>query len=242
MDSRSKSAEESMTSRNKSKAKSVIVTPDEGTRERTLRTAERLFAERGYNGVSMRELAAAADVNIASIAYHFESKEGLLSEVYRRHCEPMISERLQGLEAALRLRGKARIVAILEAFVRPALQQVEDVEGQTFIRLRAVLSGENSDLLEKLVAQNFDQSSKAFINALCECLPALSHADVCWRFHFLLGTIYYTAAGTHRIYAFSNHTCDPSDNEAVIRNLVPFMTQAFLAPPETRRPKPRRTR
>src|SRR5262245_28076696 len=97
---------------------------EDGTRDRILRTAERLFAERGFNGVSVRELAAAAQVNIASIGYHFESKEGLLSEVYRRHCEPLIEERLRGLEAASRLRGRARVAAIIEAFIRPALAQV----------------------------------------------------------------------------------------------------------------------
>ena len=203
---------------------------EEGTRDRILRTAERLFAEHGFNGVSMRELAAEAEVNIASIGYHFESKEGLLSEVYRRHCEPMIEDRLRGLKAALRLRGKARLAAIIEAFIRPALQQVEVEEGETFIRLRAVLSGENSELLEKLVAENFDQSSTAFIDALCELLPHLSRKDVCWQFHFLLGTIYYTAAGPHRIYAFSGGRCDPSDSQEVIKELVPFMTRAFLAP------------
>src|SRR5438876_10002903 len=90
----------------------------DGTRDRILRTAERRLAERGFNGVSVRELAAAAQVNIASIGYHFDSKEGLLSEVYRRHCEPMIAERLRGLEAAARLRGKARVAAIIAAFVR----------------------------------------------------------------------------------------------------------------------------
>ena len=203
---------------------------EEGTRDRILRTAERLFAERGFNGVSVRELAAAAGVNLALIGYHFGSKEGLLSEVYRRHCEPMIEERLRGLEAALRLRGRARIAAIIKAFIRPALRQVEVEEGTTFIRLRAVLSGENSELLEKLVSENFDQSSSAFIAALCESLPHLSRTDVCWRFHFMLGAIYYTAAGPHRIHAFSHGKCDPSDTEAVIRELVPFLTRAFLAP------------
>lgn len=221
----------SASKRKKTKSRPPRAAADENTRERTLRTAEALFAERGYNGVSMRELAAAASVNIASIGYHFESKEGLLSEVYRRHCEPMIKERLQGLAASARLSGEARVAAIIEAFVRPALRQIEDAEGKTFIRLRAVLSGENSKLLEKLVARNFDKSSKAFINALCECLPQLPAADVYWRFHFLLGAIYYTVAGPHRIYSFSNHACDPSDNEAVIAKLVPFMTQAFCAPP-----------
>src|SRR5450432_101543 len=203
---------------------------EDGTRDRILKTAERLFAERGFNGVSVRELAAAANVNIASIGYHFRSKEGLLAEVYRRHCEPMIEERLRGLAAAARLEGSARVAAIIEAFVRPALQQVDVEEGETFIRLRAVLSGENSELLEKLVADNFDQSSSAFIDALCDCLPHLSRTDVCWRFHFLLGTVYYTAAGPHRIFAFSNGHCDPGNTDAVIKELVPFMTRAFQAP------------
>jgi AcrR family transcriptional regulator len=219
-----------MSSTDLKQAARPVVSDEEGTRDRILHTAERLFAKRGFNGVSMRELAAAAQVNIASIGYHFESKEGLLAAVYRRHCEPMIEERLRRLAAALRLRGKARLSAIIEAFIRPALQQVEVEEGETFIRLRAVLSGENSELLERLVAQNFDQSSTAFIDALCECLPHLSRTDVCWRFHFLLGTIYYTAAGPHRIYAFSGERCDPSDTEVVIKELVPVMTRAFLAP------------
>jgi len=212
-------------------ARAATSEDEEGTRERILRTGERLFAERGFNGVSVRELAAAAQVNIASIGYHFDSKEGLLSEVYRRHCEPLIEERLRGLEAAARLRGKARVAAIIEAFIRPALAQVEVEDGATFIRLRAVLSGENSELLEKLVAENFDQSSTAFIDKLCECLPHLSRTDVCWRFHFLLGTIYYTAAGPHRIAAFSHGRCNPSNTEDVIKELVPFMTRAFCAPP-----------
>ena len=203
---------------------------EDGTRDRILKTAERMFAERGFNGVSVRELAGAANVNIASIGYHFRNKEGLLAEVYRRHCEPMIEERLRGLTAASRLEGSARVAAIIEAFVRPALQQVDVEEGETFIRLRAVLSGENSELLEKLVADNFDQSSSALIDALCDCLPHLSRTDVCWRFHFLLGTVYYTAAGPHRIFAFSNGHCDPGNTDAVIKELVPFMTRAFQAP------------
>src|ERR1700680_2153660 len=113
---------------------------EDGTRDRILKTAERLFAERGFNGVSVRELAGAANVNIASIGYHFRSKAGLLAQVSQRHCEPMIEERLRGLTEASRLAGRARVAAIIEAFVRPALSQVDAEEGETFIRLRAVLS------------------------------------------------------------------------------------------------------
>ena len=49
------------------------------SRARLLATAGELFAERGYNGVSTRELAKAADVNVSAIAYYFRVKEGPLS-------------------------------------------------------------------------------------------------------------------------------------------------------------------
>jgi len=141
---------------------------------------------------------------------------------------------------ALVVDDEGMVRQLVRRMLEPEVCRVLEAEdGETFIRLRAVLSGENSELLEKLVAENFDQSSTAFIDQLCACLPHLSRTDVCWRFHFLLGTIYYTAAGPHRISAFSNGRCDPSDTEAVIKELVPFMTRAFQAP-ATRSARPTR--
>jgi TetR/AcrR family transcriptional regulator, regulator of cefoperazone and chloramphenicol sensitivity len=57
--------------------------PSEFTRERILKTATRLFAERGYDAISIRTLAAKARVNQAAINYHFKSKDGLHREVLR---------------------------------------------------------------------------------------------------------------------------------------------------------------
>ncbi len=51
--------------------------PPETTRAALLRAALELFGSQGYQGTSIREIAAAADSNIASIAYHFGGKEGL---------------------------------------------------------------------------------------------------------------------------------------------------------------------
>jgi len=182
-------------------------------------------------------------VNIASIGYHFDNKEGLLSEVYRRHCEPLIEERLRGLAAASQLRGKAKIkakiAAIIEAFIRPALaagggrgrRDLHPVARRAVRReLRAPGEAGGGEL--RPVEHRLHRR-------VVRCLPHLSRTDVCWRFHFLLGTIYYTAAGPHRISAFSNGRCDPSDTEAVIDELVPFMTRAFQAPP-TRPKRPTR--
>jgi AcrR family transcriptional regulator len=222
-----------MTTDRKATAASAVHDEEASTPQRLLAAAERLFAERGFNGVSIREIAAAAAVNPASVGYYFRGKEGLLAEVYRRHCRPMNEERFRLLAAA---EGRARppaIADVLEAFIRPALRLTGDATAPV-TRLRAVLSAENSALLDQLVAENFDQSSARFIDALGECLPHLTREDIYWRFHFLLGAVYYTASGPHRIRTLSQGRCDPSDADAVIRELVPFLVAGLSAPPAPR--------
>ena len=72
------------------------------TREQLVTAAERLFAERGFAAVSVRMIAAAAGVNWSLVGYYFRSKDGLLAEVYRRHCTTLNAERLRRLAEARR--------------------------------------------------------------------------------------------------------------------------------------------
>ena len=222
----------------------AIQPSDHETSEKLIAAAERLFAEHGYSGVSVRMIAAAAGVNWSLLGYYFRGKEGLLSEVHRRHCGELNAARMH-LFQEIRANGrKPALEEILNAFVRPALAVAQGEDGQTaFIRLRAILAAENSALLEKLVAENFDVSSTTFIDALRECLPDLTRDEILWRFHFMLGTIYYTASGPHRIRAFSNGRCDPSDIEENLRHSIPFLAAAFRAPsvkPVRRKPHSRK--
>ena len=204
---------------------------DQETSEKLITAAERLFAEHGYSSVSVRMIAAAARVNWSLLGYYFRGKEGLLSEVYRRHCGDLNSARMRLLQETRASGRQPKLEEILNAFIRPALAVARGEDGQTaFIRLRAILAAENSTLLEKLVAENFDVSSTTFINALRECLPHLTPDDILWRFHFMLGTIYYSASGPHRIREFSNGRCDPADIEENLRHLIPFLVTAFRAP------------
>jgi AcrR family transcriptional regulator len=203
----------------------------ESSREKLIASAERLFADRGFDGVSVRDISNAAGVNSALVGYYFRGKEGLLSEVYTRHCEPLKRERARLLEEYSKAAKGPTLEEVIEAFIRPSLEVTTDKHGRAdFTRLRAVLSAENSALLEKLVAENFDQSSGMFVDALCKCLPKLTREDILWRFHFLLGTIYYTGAGPHRIRTLSKGRCDPSDPVATCRHLIPFLAAGFRAP------------
>ena len=218
-------------------------TPETTSREKLILSAERLFSARGFDGVSVRDIANNAKVNSALLGYYFGNKEGLLAEVYTRHCEPLRRERGRLLAEYGAEAKSLTLEAVLDAFIRPSLEANQGTEqGRSFSRLRAILSAENSMLLEQLVAENFDETSRIFVKALCECLPHLKREDVFWRFHFLLGGIYYTALGPHRIHILSNGKCDPSDPDATREELIRFAAAGFRAPAkQKRRGNPKRT-
>jgi AcrR family transcriptional regulator len=71
---------------------------DGQTRERILRAAERLFAEHGYSGVSLRTIMAEAGANTASVHYYFRGKEGLLRALFDMRTGPMNAERVRLLD------------------------------------------------------------------------------------------------------------------------------------------------
>lgn len=210
--------------------KKALNQSDQSSREKLMKSAEHLFAERGYDGVSVRDIASDAAVNSALVGYYFGGKEGLLAEVYTRRCELLRDERSR-LLAAYSAGGRTpALEEVLDAFITPSLESAQNGDGsRAFPHIRAILSAENSLLLEKLVAENFDEASKTFVAALCKCLPHLSQEDVLWRFHFLLGTIYYTATGPHRIKTLSRGRCNPCDPAATKSELIPFLVAGFSA-------------
>jgi AcrR family transcriptional regulator len=91
--------------------------PSEVTRERIMKAAERLFAERGYDGTSIRAIVAKARVNQAAINYHFDGKDGLYREVLRAAFRAMTESQLaHAQEASAMSREEA-----LSAFIRRQL-------------------------------------------------------------------------------------------------------------------------
>ena len=94
------------------------------TKEIILDTAERLFAERSFSSVSLREITAEAGVNLAAVNYHFGSKDALLLAVFRRRAVDLNRERLNLLrEAEARAGdGPAPLYDILHALVCPPIR------------------------------------------------------------------------------------------------------------------------
>ena len=80
--------------------------PDE-TRERILDVAEKLFANNGYNGTSLRDVARGADLQTAAIGYHYPTKEGLFDTVIRRRAAVMTEWRQRALAEMRQRHGAA---------------------------------------------------------------------------------------------------------------------------------------
>ena len=68
------------------------------TKDRLLDSAEQLFSKQGFSATSVRQISAAARVNLAAMNYHFGSKEQLISAVFARRLTPLNEERIGILE------------------------------------------------------------------------------------------------------------------------------------------------
>lgn len=90
------------------------------TRDRVLTEATRLFAERGFNKVTVREICVAAKANVASVNYHFGDKLGLYTEIVDQGLAGLESETRQTVDAS----GGDDAEARLGAFVRATVQQL----------------------------------------------------------------------------------------------------------------------
>ncbi|MHC4621101.1 MAG: CerR family C-terminal domain-containing protein [Planctomycetota bacterium] len=88
-----------------------------GVQERLLDAAEELFCERGFQGATVRDLAAKAGCNIASVNYYFGGKDKLYLEVWRRHLLRLRETRLASIDKVMaESDGRPRLEDLLRSF------------------------------------------------------------------------------------------------------------------------------
>src|SRR5215469_17515037 len=93
-------------------------------KERILDAAEQLFSQRGFYGVSLRDITRTAGVDVALVGYHFGGKRELFAAVFERRSEVLNRERVELLEEVRRaaLPGAPSLEAIINAFTQPLLE------------------------------------------------------------------------------------------------------------------------
>lgn len=205
------------------------------TRTRILDAAEALFAQHGLEATSMRRITAAARCNLASVNYHFGTKESLVQEVFRRRLTWLNRERLRVLdemEAAAR-GAPLKPHRILDAFFGVALRMASDVEGggQAFMRLLGRTYAEPSQFIRNFLAEEYAAVLERFKRALFRALPGVPDREVIWRLHFMLGAVSYALAGTDALKLVAHCDIDERDPAAALApRLMSFLLGGLRAP------------
>ena len=198
--------------------------------ERILDVAEELFAVHGYDGVTLRQIANGADVDVALASYHFGKKLDLFNAVFERRAVELNESRLSALRNCQENAGKQgpTVEQIIEAFLRPLeiAQETGDQGWTNYLALIAYINN-SPNWGQKMMSKLFDKLVLEFIDALRKALPDARDEDLYWCYHNLSGALTLTLAQTGRIDKLSGGKCRSSDFKAAYDHMIPFSAAGF---------------
>ena len=191
-----------------------------------LLAAERLFAIRGFHGVSIRDIADEAGVPLALVGYYYGPKVELYHEIYRQR-SGYIAERLSGLAEAQRTAPPGQLLEeIVKAFVLPVLKLLSTPDGHNFLRLMARGITDRLEEEEPVVREMFDPLAHAFIDAMSSAVPQATRAQLAWCYQFALGALLHHVVDD-RVERLSLGQSRPRDAETAGPLMVQFITQGI---------------
>ncbi len=168
------------------------------TKERLLDAAERLFAERGFEGTSMRAVTQAAGAAVSAANYHFGSKLELLGATLRRRVEPINRRRLELLDALDARPGSPTAEQVLDAFVRPAFERAAQVSDRDRDWLRHVVTRlwiDPPEIVAALRGELFGPVNERFCAALVRALPEVEPERARMLLQLCVGVLVHTLNG-----------------------------------------------
>ena len=199
------------------------------TRASILDAAERLYADRGFADVTLRDIVAAAGVNLAAVNYHFGSKDELIAELFVTRSLATNRERLNELKSAEAAGGgRAGIDAILCALVGPTLRGClgPGNERSTAARFMIRASIESVPPIRRIKNREIDHLRK-FAGAMRRSLPGRNEVDLYWGLHFALAMAHQTIRDSERLTKISEGKCDLNDVAGVIERVVSVAVMAL---------------
>jgi AcrR family transcriptional regulator len=203
---------------------------DAATKAVVLATAERLFAELGLRAVSVRDITAAAGVNLASVNYHFGSKDALVFEIFRRRTAELSRERARRLHQAIdRHAGSPPVREILEALIAPPLIWSRiGHERRTALQFIIRARSEGGEDVREVLRTDVSHL-RPFADALLAARPDLAPEEVYWRLHFTLGMIHNNRfAEFDRLHVLSGGATREGEAERLLERMLDFAEAGFL--------------
>lgn len=204
----------------------------EATRERILNAAEELFAQRGFDGVTVRQIMREAQADVALAYYHFKSKRDLFDAVLLRRADVLNDIRLKALEEveARHRDDQPSVEEIIAAFTSPLLDLLagDHEKWRHYFALIAQINN-SPEWGGELMTRFFDPLVKRFLEALRRAKPDWPEAEIYWSYHFLSGALTLTFAETGRIDNLSGGLCKSTDMVSISERMPRFVAAGFRA-------------
>lgn len=206
-----------------------MAAPRTGTRERILDAAEYLFASKGFDGTSTREIVARSGDTIGSVNYHFGSKNSLLDEVIRRRWNEVTEARRQAYAAAKATSpgGKPSLEAVVRSIVVPYMERAmgRDKGWRSYSLLQGHLLY-TPHFYKQFMMNKSEPTAREFLEWLQTALPGTSIKDLGYAYQFMVGIMAESCAEVpiDRIKRITDGAASSQDFEAVSTRLVRFIT------------------
>ena len=202
------------------------------TRTAILNAAEKLYADRGFGEVTLRDIVAAADVNLAAVNYHFGSKDELIAELFVTRSLATNRERLNELKIRRRSRRRTRRhrrrSCARWSARRCAAASAPTASARAAARFMIRASIESVPPIRKIKNREVDHLRK-FAAAMRRSLPDRSEVDLYWGLHFALAMAHQTIRDSERLNKLSEGLCDLDDVQGIIDRIVAVSETALIA-------------
>lgn len=194
------------------------------TKTRILDAAEKLFGQHGFEETSLRDLTAEAQVNLAAVNYHFQSKDSLIDAVIERRIAPVNRLRLEMLDAAGPTPTPEQIA---EAFLAPMVM-MEILPALPLIG--RALSSPNH-FLRNVYKKHLVHVVERFTEAIGNAVPDLPQEERFWRLQFMAGAMTHVLALSTVLPAMTGSESE-LDRQMLLRRLVTFLAAGLRQPIE----------
>jgi AcrR family transcriptional regulator len=180
------------------------------SRKRILDAAERVFADKGFDGATIRDIAAAAEAQVGLVHHHGGGKADLFAQTVERRASELSALRLDMLDrhkaqAPLALRD------ILECFFGPYLDMARDGGPQWLAYARLVAHVSADPRWRDIAGRCFDPTANRFIDEIAALYPDASRAAIASGFVYSVSAMLAQLTSTWRIETLGA-AATPSDS------------------------------
>lgn len=192
--------------------------------------AESLFAEKGYNGVTLAEVAEEASVDTSLMRYYFGDKQQLFRAVFTRRGAVINQLRMKAIHDYRATAGdNFELEGIIDAFTRPCFEKMNEDQG--WRNYMAIISYVNSSrgYLRSLMSETFDAVSHELLADMRRIFPEAPEHEIFWAYHFLTGAFTFSLGQTGRVDTLSDGLCSSEDALAIAERLPTVLAAGVRA-------------